>query len=74
MNVFVLGRASLGADMLQWLLDHFWLSLYIGLSQAIFVNYAAKNHRRLGILGSIFLLIFSPLWPVILVIMLLTKR
>lgn len=59
---------------MQWLLDHFWLSLYIGLSQAFFLNYAAKNRRRLGLLGCIFLLIFAPLWPAILVILLFKKR
>jgi hypothetical protein len=60
--------------MLEWLTDNFWLSLYIGLSQLFFLNYAARNRRSLGWLACVFLLIIAPLWPLILVIMVIWKR
>lgn len=69
-----LDRVNLGVDMLEWLTDNFWLSLYVGLSQLFFVNYAARNHHTLGLLTCTLLLIIAPLWPLILVILIAVKR
>lgn len=60
--------------MLEWLTDNFWLSLYIGLSQLFFMNFAAKNKRSLGFLSCMILLIIAPLWPLILLIVIIWKR
>lgn len=67
-------RASLGADMLEWLLDNFWLSMYILLSQAFVANFAARQGRSLGLLACIFMLIFAPTWPLFFLFFLFKGR
>lgn len=60
--------------MVDFLLDNFWLSLYVGLSQAFVLNTAVKNKHKIGWIAAIFVLIFAPFWPLVLIFVLVAKR
>ena len=59
--------------MLTFVLDNFWLLLYVGASQAVVADYAYRNKKKLTPLSIIFMLILAPTWPLFLLFFLFKR-